>query len=132
MRVNNGKVIEFSSFRGGKTIVAEIKQVVVDTRVNRIYFRVHELSTGKLYHTSIYNETVVVNEEETARVAEERAAAEKAKSEEKEAKKKAREEKAKAAKEAAPKKEKVSKKKAAKEEVAEEASEETTEEANQD
>jgi|SRR5690606_12102600 len=89
MRVNIGKVIEFSSFRKGETITAEIKQVVVDTRVNRIYFRVHELSTGKLYHTSIYNSSVVINEEETARVAEERAAAQKAKEEEK-AKKKAK------------------------------------------
>lgn len=88
MRVNIGKVIEFSSFRKGETITAEIKQVVVDIRENRIYFRVHELSTGKLYHTSIYNSSVVINEE-TARVAEEKAAAQKAKEEEK-AKKKAK------------------------------------------
>lgn len=91
MRVNIGKVIEFRSFRKGETITAEIKQVVVDARVNRIYFRVHELSTGKLYHTSIYNSSVVINEEETARVAEERAAAQKDKEEKakKKAKKKA-------------------------------------------
>lgn len=87
MRVNVGKVIEFSSFRKGETITAEIKQVVVDTRVNRIYFRVHELSTGKLYHTSIYNSSVVINEEETARVAEEKEAAQKAKEEQKSKKK---------------------------------------------
>lgn len=73
-KVNVGKVVEFVPFRCAFKVLAEIKQVVTDTRVNRAYFRMTGIEDGKLYHTEITNSTLTVDEEATEKLAEKRAA----------------------------------------------------------
>lgn len=102
-KVNVGKVVEFVPFRSAFKLVGEINQVVVDTRVNRAYYRILILETGKLQHSEITNSTIIVDEEATEKLATERAA---------ELKTKAAAKKEKAVKEVKPKKEKVAKAKA--------------------
>lgn len=73
-KVNVGKVVEFVPFRCAFKVLAEIKQVVTDTRVNRAYFRMTGIEDGKLYHTEITNSTLSVDEEATEKLAAKRAA----------------------------------------------------------
>lgn len=73
-KVNVGKVVEFVPFRSAFKVLAEIKQVVTDTRVNRAYFRMTGIEDGKLYHTEITNSSLTVDEEATEKLAAERAA----------------------------------------------------------
>lgn len=60
-----GKMVDFVPFRCAYTVTGEVKQVVIDNRVNRAYFRIYD-ADNKLYHTDVTNEKVVVNEKETA------------------------------------------------------------------
>lgn len=73
-KINVGKVVEFAPFRCTFKMLAEIKQVVTDARVNRAYFRMTSMEDGKLYHTDITNSTVSIDEEATEMLAARRAA----------------------------------------------------------
>ncbi len=73
-KVNIGKVVEFVPFRCTFKMLAEIKQVVTDARVNRAYFRMTGIEDGKLYHTDITNSTLSIDEEATEKLAAKRAA----------------------------------------------------------
>lgn len=96
---NVSTICSFVPFRQGTSITGEVKQVVIDRRVNKAYYRI----TGedkKLYHTEINNPTFTVDEDATEKMLDEREAAAAKKKTDKEAKAKTK--KAKAKKEAKP------------------------------
>lgn len=95
-KVNIGKVVEFVPFRCAFKVLAEIKRVVTDTRVNRAYFRMTGIEDGKLYHAEITNSTITIDEEATEKLAAERAAEAEAKEAKKAEEKAAKKAKAKA------------------------------------
>jgi len=102
---NNVQTIcSFVPFRMGAKIIGEVKQVVIDLRVRRAYYRIVG-NDGKLYHTRIDNKSFKVDEEATEKMLDDR---EKVLEEKKNAAK------AKAEKAAKPKTEKVAKPKAEK------------------
>jgi hypothetical protein len=92
-------VCTFSPFRTAIKMTGEVKQVVIDRRVNKAYYRILG-EDGKLYHTEINNPSFSVDEEATEKLADEREAEAAKKAEEKKAKAEAKKAKAKAKKEA--------------------------------
>lgn len=95
-------VCNFSPFRTAIKMTGEVKQVVIDRRVNKAYYRILG-EDGKLYHTEINNPSFSVDEEATEKLADEREAEAAKKAEEKKAKAEAKKAKEKAKKEAAEK-----------------------------
>ncbi len=95
-------VCNFSPFRTAIKMTGEVKQVVIDRRVNKAYYRILG-EDGKLYHTEINNPSFSVDEEATEKLADECEAEAAKKAEEKKAKAEAKKAKEKAKKEVAEK-----------------------------
>lgn len=96
---NVSTICSFVPFRQAASITGEVKQVVIDRRVNKAYYRIIG-EDKKLYHTEINNPTFSVDEDATEKMLDEREAAAAKKKADKKAKAKTKN--AKAKKEAKP------------------------------
>lgn len=121
---NIGKCCQFIPFREDNAVLGVVKQVVIDRRVNKAYYRIiGEGENGKLYHTEINNDTFIIDEEASAK----RAAELKAEEDRIAAEKQAAKEKKEAAKKAKAEAKKKADAEKAETEKAEESTEETAE-----
>lgn len=101
---NVDTVCTFVPFRTAIKTVGEVKQVVIDRRVNKAYYRIIGQKDGKLYHISVNSDSFKVDEEATEKMLDKREAEAAKIADEKKAKAAAAKPKAPAKEKAAPKK----------------------------
>lgn len=78
-----GVVCTFTPFRTAIKTKGEVKQVVIDRRVNKAYYRINALEDGKLFHISVDNESFKIDEAATEKLAQKREKEAEAKAKEK-------------------------------------------------